>query len=128
MPSTLSGCVRFHSSPQLPCSSPAIMSCVPIAPSPSRGRCLIGSRNRDVNVRATDRAAECGLAAAILPIDLGPRIEKGAADIEQPAGGGVVQRATAGAVRNVGVRAARQQVRCENQNAASLRGIGLLLV
>src|SRR5687768_702189 len=43
MPSTRSGCVRFHSSPHAPDSSPAIMSCVPIAPSPSSGRCFIAS-------------------------------------------------------------------------------------
>src|SRR4051795_5994868 len=45
MPSTRSGCVRFHSSPQAPDSRPASMSCVPIAPSPSRGRSLIASSN-----------------------------------------------------------------------------------
>src|SRR5579872_4092616 len=38
MARTRSGCVRFHSSPQLPCSRPASMSCVPMAPSPSSGR------------------------------------------------------------------------------------------
>src|ERR1039458_7074820 len=38
MARTRSGCVRFQASPQLPCSRPASINCVPMAPSPSRGR------------------------------------------------------------------------------------------
>src|SRR5690349_127240 len=55
MPSTRSGCVRFHSSPQAPDSSPASMSCVPIAPSPTRGRSLIASSNGFFIPRSLDR-------------------------------------------------------------------------
>src|SRR5678815_92602 len=43
MASTFCGCVRFQASPHPPCSRPASMSCVPIAPSPSRGRCWMAS-------------------------------------------------------------------------------------
>src|SRR5271157_5599429 len=43
MASTFSGCVRFHASPQLPCSRPASINCVPMAPSPSSGRSLMAS-------------------------------------------------------------------------------------
>src|ERR1035437_5904861 len=46
MASTLSGWVRFHASPQLPCSSPASINWVPMAPSPSRGRSFNASRSR----------------------------------------------------------------------------------
>src|ERR1035437_6549118 len=45
MPSTRSGCVRFHASPQFPCARPASINCVPIAPSPSNGRRRIASCN-----------------------------------------------------------------------------------
>src|SRR5580692_6899744 len=43
MASTRSGWLRFHASPQLPCSNPENMSCVPIAPSPSKGRSRLTS-------------------------------------------------------------------------------------
>src|ERR1019366_6770893 len=46
MASPLSGWVRFHASPQLPCSSPASINWVPMAPSPSRGRSFNASRSR----------------------------------------------------------------------------------
>src|SRR5882724_6480080 len=43
MASTRSGRVRFQNSPQLPCSSPASMSCVPMAPSQTRRRSRMAS-------------------------------------------------------------------------------------
>src|ERR1035441_8907364 len=45
MARTRSGCERFQASPQLPCSRPASINCVPMAPSPSRGRSRTASCN-----------------------------------------------------------------------------------
>src|ERR1017187_1357320 len=61
MASTLSGWVRFHASPQLPCSSPASINWVPMAPSPSRGRSFNASRRLFLPVVSIGPfVAQCG--------------------------------------------------------------------